>query len=129
VIGVERDLPPVQGNRLQLQKVLVNLFHNGVESMRDAGVPEAAITIKVRTMIGRNTKGEKMIQVTVQDNGTGLDVETAHRIFAPFFTTKADGVGLGLAISRAFIEAHGGQLWADIKAGPGATFHFVLPIA
>jgi signal transduction histidine kinase len=80
-------------------------------------------------MIGRNARGEKMIQVTVQDSGAGLDAETAHRIFDPFFTTKPDGLGLGLAISRSLIEAHGGQLWADIKAGPGATFHFVLPVA
>jgi signal transduction histidine kinase len=70
-----------------------------------------------------------MAQVTVQDSGPGLDVETAHRIFAPFFTTKPTGVGLGLAISRALIEAHDGQLWADNEAGPGATFHFVLPFA
>lgn len=129
VIGLERELPPVLANRLQLQKVLVNLLHNGVEAMRHAGVEDAAITITVRTRIGRSNMGERMVQVTVQDCGPGLDAETAHRIFDPFFTTKTDGVGLGLAISRALIEAHDGQLWADVEAGPGATFHFILPFA
>ena len=122
VLELEPDLPPVLANRLQLQKVLVNLLHNGVEAMRDAGLSSAAITITVRTMAGRD-----MAMVTVQDSGPGLDVETAHRIFEPFFTTKPKGVGLGLAISRALIEAHGGQLWADPDSGPGATFHFTLP--
>jgi nitrogen fixation negative regulator NifL len=129
VIGLERDLPPVLANRLQLQKVLVNLLHNGVEAMRHAGVEEAAISITVRTWVGRSNKGERMVQVTVQDGGPGLDADTAHRIFDPFFTTKAEGIGLGLAISRALIEAHGGQLWADVDKRPGATFHFILPFA
>ncbi len=124
VIELERKLPPVVANRLQLQKVLVNLLHNAVDAMRGAGVPAAAITITVRTMAGRN-----MAQLTVQDSGPGLAAETAHRVFEPFFTTKPKGIGLGLAISRALIEAHGGQLWADLENGPGATFHFTLPFA
>lgn len=124
VIMLEPDLPLVLANRLQLQKVLVNLLYNGVEAMRSAGKPSAALTITVKTSAEKN-----LAQVTVQDSGPGLDAETAHRIFDPFFTTKPDGIGLGLAISRSLIEANGGQLWADIKAGPGATFHFVLPFA
>ncbi len=124
VIELEPGLPPVLANRLQLQKVMVNLLYNGVEAMRSARKPAAALTITVRTMKERN-----LAQVTVQDSGPGLDEETVHRIFDPFFTTKSEGIGLGLAISRSLIEANGGQLWADIKAGPGATFHFVLPFA
>ncbi len=124
IVEIEPDLPAVLANRLQLQKVLVNLLHNGVEAMCGAGVAEAVITIKARA-----TPAGNMAQVTVQDNGPGLDSETEHRVFDSFFTTKADGVGLGLAISRALIEAHGGKLWADSKAGRGATFHFVLPFA
>ncbi|GEM_PF-390825 len=124
VVELERDLQPVMANRLQLQKVLVNLLHNGVEAMRDADVPMAAITITVRTLAGNS-----MAQVTVQDSGPGLDADTAHRIFEPFFTTKPHGIGLGLAISRALIEAHGGQLWVEPEAGWGATFHFTLPFA
>ncbi|MFC5300352.1 PAS domain S-box protein [Azospira restricta] len=124
VLDLQPGLPAVVANRLQLQKVLVNLLHNGVEAMRGAGVPTAAITIRVRTLAGQS-----MAHVTVQDSGPGLDTEMAHRIFEPFFTTKQHGIGLGLAISRALIEAHGGQLWADPDAGPGATFHFTLPFA
>jgi PAS domain S-box-containing protein len=124
VVELEPALPPVLANRLQLQKVLVNLLHNGVEAMRSVGVPAAAITITVRTVAERN-----VAQVTVQDTGPGLDAETVHRIFEPFFTTKPSGIGLGLAISRALIEAHGGQLWADLETGSGATFHFTVPFA
>lgn len=124
VVELEQGLPPVQANRLQLQKVLVNLFHNGVEAMRNAGIPSAAITIKVQTMADKN-----MAQVTIQDRGPGFDAQTVHRIFDPFFTTKPNGLGLGLAISRSLIEANGGRLWADIETGPGATFHIALPFA
>ena len=92
--------------------------------MRDASLPLAAITITVRTAAQRN-----MAQVTVQDAGPGLDSANVDRIFDPFFTTKTKGIGLGLAISRALIEGHGGQLWVDTEAGPGATFHFTVPFA
>jgi len=117
-------LPPVYANRLQIEKVLVNLLTNGVEAMRLAGVAKNAVVIKVRTMAEKN-----MAQVTVQDSGPGLDLETARRVFEPFFTTKPAGIGLGLSISRALVEAHGGQLWLDLESGPGATFHFTLPFA
>ncbi|SPE20776.1 PAS/PAC sensor signal transduction histidine kinase (fragment) [Burkholderiales bacterium] len=122
IVDLQRDLRPVLANRLQIQKVLLNLLHNGVEAMRLARVPTPAVTIKVQTMTDRD-----MAQVTVQDSGPGIDAKMAQRIFEPFFTTKSDGIGLGLAISRALVEAHGGQLWADLDAGPGATFHFTLP--
>ncbi len=124
VVELEPDLPPVRANRLQIQKVLVNLLYNSVEAMRDSTSIDPAITISVRTMAGRN-----MAQVTVQDSGPGFDRQTADRVFEPFFTTKPKGIGLGLAISRALVEAHGGQLWADLDVGPGATFHFTLPLA
>ncbi|MGB4062371.1 MAG: PAS domain S-box protein [Azonexus sp.] len=124
IIELEQGLRPVLANRLQLQKVLVILFQNSVDAMRGAGVSEASITISVRT-----TGGGSLAHVTVHDSGPGLDPETVHRIFEPFFTTKPDGIGLGLAISRALIEAHGGQLWAEVDSGPGATFHFTLPFA
>lgn len=123
-LDLEHNLPPVLGNRTQVQKVLINLLRNGVEAMREAGVPTSAITVKVQSMAGRN-----MAQITVQDSGPGLDVNTAKRIFEPFFTTKTRGIGLGLAISRSLIEANGGQLWVDPDDGPGATFHFTLPFA
>jgi len=122
-LELEPDLPPVLVNRLQLQKILENLLHNGIEAMGGVGVTMAVITVTVRATPDRDG-----VQVTVRDSGPGLDPQVAERAFDPFFTTKSDGIGLGLAISRALVEAHGGRLWADPQ-GPGATFHFTLPFA
>ncbi len=124
VIKLEPRLKPVLANRLQLEKVVLNLLHNSVDAMRDAGIATAAITITVRTVAE-----SKMAHVTVQDNGPGLDAATARRIFEPFFTTKSEGIGLGLSISRALVETHGGKLWADLEAKTGAAFHFTVPFA
>lgn len=122
VTDLAADLPPVQGNRLQLQKVFVNLLHNSVDAMRGAGVARGDATIRIRT-----ARCDAGVQVTVQDNGPGLDDEAVGHAFDPFFTTKPNGVGLGLAISRALVKAHGGQLWADTDSKPGAMFHMIIP--
>jgi C4-dicarboxylate-specific signal transduction histidine kinase len=114
----------VLANRLQLEKVVLNLLNNGVDAMRGAGISTAAISITVRT-----AEAGKMAQVTVHDSGPGLDAETAKRIFQPFFTTKSEGIGLGLSISRALVESHGGSLWLDLGDNTGATFHFTVPFA
>jgi PAS domain S-box-containing protein len=123
MVELEPDLRAVQANRPQVRKVLLNLLHNSIEAMREAKIPLATIRIQVRTVAGKNEA-----RVTVRDQGPGLAAANAQRVFEPFFTTKPKGIGLGLAISRALIEAHGGQLWADLD-GPGATFHFTLPFA
>lgn len=123
-LELEHGLPPVLGNRIQIQKVMVNLLRNGVEAMRETDAPTSAILIKVQTMAGRN-----MAQVTVQDSGPGLDANISQRIFEPFFTTKPRGIGLGLAICRSLIEVNGGQLWVDQDTESGAAFHFTLPFA
>lgn len=123
-LDLEPDLPHVLANPLQLQKVLVNILRNGIEAVHNAGVPIAAINVMVRTQADSN-----MAQVTIQDNGPGLSNETAKRIFEPFFTTKSKGIGMGLAVSRALVEANGGQLWFDPESSTGATFHFTLPLA
>ncbi len=124
VVELEHGLPPVLANRLQIQKVMVNLLQNGAEAMHDAGAASATITIRARA-----EAQDRMAHVTVRDSGPGLDADMAQRVFEPFFTTKSHGIGLGLAISRALVEAHGGQLWVDPDAGPGAAFHFTLPFA
>lgn len=92
--------------------------------MRGAGLKSSAITVQVSTNTAAN-----MAHVSVQDQGPGLDAETAKRIFEPFFTTKTSGIGMGLAISRALTEANGGQLWLDPNTAIGASFHFTLPFA
>lgn len=121
-LDLAQDLRPVRANRLQIEKVLVNLLRNGVEAMRAAGIATKSIRISIRS-----TDDGTMAQVTVTDNGPGLDPDNAKRIFHPFFTTKPRGIGMGLAISRTLVEAHGGLLWLDVGSAPGATFHFTLP--
>jgi PAS domain S-box-containing protein len=117
------ELSRVNANRLQVEKVLVNLIENSIEAMRESGLGKLAIAVTVRT----NADAD-MAQVTVSDNGPGIDSQTLHRVFDPFFTTKPKGLGMGLAISRSIIEAHGGRLWVESEPGAGASFHFTLPL-
>lgn len=123
VLHLEQNLPAVQCNRVQIQKVLINLFRNAVEAMRTMDLPILTIITKVQIMNEKDC-----VVVIVQDSGPGLDPIVTKRIFEPFFTTKPSGIGMGLAISRALIEANGGQLWLDADAKTGAKFHFTLPI-
>jgi PAS domain S-box-containing protein len=111
-------LPKVMADRVQLQQVVMNLMLNGIEAMRDTG-GELRITSK------RTEDGQLMISVS--DSGIGLPHEKPDRIFQAFFTTKAQGTGMGLSISRAIVESHSGRLWASANTGRGATFHFSLP--
>jgi PAS domain S-box-containing protein len=123
-LELESNLPLVMANRVQIEKVLTNLIANGVDAMQEAGLSQLAITVSLNT----HTDGN-MARVTVQDSGPGMDEKILHNIFDPFFTTKPKGLGMGLAICRSIIEAHGGQLWAESKPGQGASFHFTLPFA
>jgi signal transduction histidine kinase len=111
------DLPSVRADRVQLQQVLMNLMLNGIEAMSETGGE-----LKVRT----RREGREVL-VSVSDTGEGVPADKAEQIFNAFFTTKAGGTGMGLAISRTIIESHGGRLWAEANAGRGATFHFTLP--
>lgn len=124
ILRLEEGLPLVRANRTHVQRVLLNLLHNGIEAMQEAGVPLPSITVTVRTI-----KDIGVAQVTIQDNGPGVKKEDFKRLFGPFFSTKARGIGMGLAISRSLIEANGGQLWVDPQESPGATFHFTLPFS
>ncbi len=113
------DLPDVIGDRVQLQQVLMNLIINGIDALKGVdGVREITLTSQ--------PDGSDKLQVSVSDTGVGLPPET-NQIFDAFFTTKAHGTGMGLAISRTIIESHGGRLWAASNAGRGARFHFTLP--
>lgn len=123
-LDLETDMPPACASRVHVQKVLSNLINNSIEAMRDAGTDVASIVIRIRTM-----SDQHMAKVTVQDTGPGIDDETVKSLFEPFFSTKPKGVGMGLIISRALIEANGGQLWFDPEDKPGAAFHFTLPLA
>jgi PAS domain S-box-containing protein len=115
-------LPLIEGDRIQLQQVILNLTLNAVEAM--SGVEEAAREIRIST--GRAAPNG--VLVTVRDCGPGLDPENGDRLFEAFYTTKPDGLGMGLAICRSIIEAHGGRLWATANEPRGAVFQFTLPL-
>jgi two-component system sensor kinase FixL len=114
------DLPPVRADRIQIEQVLLNLIRNAFEAME--GQPERR-ELNVRTSLPQAND----VQVAVSDTGAGLPADLADRVFAPFFTTKPSGLGMGLAISRLIVEAHGGQLWATPRPDGGSAFHFTLP--
>ena len=116
--GLDVSLPTATADRVQLQQVLMNLMLNGIEAMRDTG-GEMTIASK------RSEDGQLLISVS--DSGTGLPVNESERIFEAFVTTKPQGTGMGLSISRRIIVSHGGRLWASPNAGRGATFQFTLP--
>jgi C4-dicarboxylate-specific signal transduction histidine kinase len=113
-------LPRVQGDRVQLQQVLVNLIINAIEAMRDLGEEERELLISSRS----EPDG---VSVGVRDAGPGLSPESLSRLFEPFYTTKPEGMGMGLSICRSIIEAHGGRLWASANMPCGAIFQFTLP--
>jgi signal transduction histidine kinase len=118
--ALDADLPEITADRVQLQQVLMNLMLNGIEAMKETG---GILTIKT----GREAGGQVLISVS--DTGVGLPAGGADEIFNAFFTTKPQGSGMGLAISRSIVESHGGNLWATSNAGRGAAFHFTLPSA
>lgn len=111
----------VSGDRIQLQQVLINLVMNGADAMATISDERKVLGIVTRWM------KDGFIQVSVSDNGVGLDPDTADRAFEAFFTTKATGIGMGLSICRSIIEAHGGHIWVATEMGKGSTFSFTLP--
>jgi signal transduction histidine kinase len=116
-------LPLIQGDRVQLQQVIINLIINAIEAMSGVGKRGRALRISTEQAAAGS------VLVSVQDSGPGLCVEGLDRLFDAFYTTKADGMGLGLSICRSIIEAHGGGIWVSHNVGPGVTFQFTLPVA
>jgi PAS domain S-box-containing protein len=116
-------LAPVEGDRVQLQQVLLNLILNAVEAM--GSVENRARNLAISTEQSQ-TNG---VLVAVRDTGPGIDLQHIERVFEAFYTTKSTGVGMGLSISRSIIDAHGGRLWVDVNAPRGAVFQFTLPSA
>jgi len=121
-LDLESGLPPVLGDRVQLQQVVINLVINGIEAM-------VHVTDRPRRMLLRSHRDEGLqVLVSVQDSGVGIDPENANRLFNAFYTTKREGMGMGLSISRSIVEAHGGRIWATNNEGSGATIQFALPV-
>jgi two-component system sensor kinase FixL len=121
VVDIEPGLPLAEGDRVQLQQVLLNLLLNAVEAMK--GVPRSSRTVALHA---RHRDG--VIEVAVRDRGRGIAAEGVEQLFDPFYTTKREGLGMGLAICRSIVKAHGGHLWAENNAEGGATFYFTLPV-
>jgi len=115
-------LPRVRGDRIQLQQVLLNLVVNALDAVADRPPEERLVIVRTRT------DGPSRVMVTVEDTGKGLGPEDLARVFEAFYTTKTEGLGVGLAISRSIVEAHGGRLSAENNVGAGATFRCVLPV-
>jgi PAS domain S-box-containing protein len=116
------DVPIILADRVQLQQVILNLVMNAIEAM--SGLSDGSRDLLVRS----GTDESKQVVISVQDSGLGIDPENLDHLFDAFYTTKPQGLGMGLAISRSIIEAHGGQLWATANAPRGADFQFILPV-
>jgi signal transduction histidine kinase len=119
--AVSSPLPPALGDRVHLSQVLLNLIMNGIDATQETTDASRKVSIGARCADG-------MIEVAVADSGRGIPPETAERVFDAFFTTKAHGMGMGLPVSRTIVEAHGGKIWVENNRGPGATFHFTVPV-
>jgi len=122
-VRLAEGVPPIQGDRVQVQQVVLNLILNAVEAMGsvEPGSRELLISAEPRRMNG--------VLVAVRDSGPGIDPQDVERVFEAFYTTKSSGVGIGLSICRSIIDAHGGRLWADSNKPQGAAFQFILPSA
>jgi C4-dicarboxylate-specific signal transduction histidine kinase len=120
-LDLARDLPPVLAGRVELQQVVINLMVNGMQAME-------SITDRPRCLlVGSSVQADAVI-VSVRDSGVGIDPANMGRLFNAFFTTRPNGMGMGLSICRSIIESYGGRVWASKNAGPGTTFQFALPL-
>ena len=121
-LELSRAVPGVRGDRVQLQQVLLNLILNAMDAMNGCEAGRRYVAVRVRPR-------EDAVEVAVSDSGHGILTDNVKRLFEPFFTTRPSGMGMGLAISRTIIEAHGGRLWAENNPEGGATFYFTLPVS
>jgi two-component system sensor kinase FixL len=120
-LNISPELPPVYGDRVQLQQVVLNLLLNAFEALESHSTYDRVV------MIEATLDNPEMIRVAVRDRGPGLASDKLDKLFMPYFTSKRDGLGLGLSISRSIVEMHGGRIWAENSADQGAAFYFTLP--
>jgi PAS domain S-box-containing protein len=119
--GLADDLPPVTGDRIQLQQVILNLIRNAADAMSTIDNRPKELLIKTERHEGNQ------VSLSVKDSGLGFTPQAADKIFEAFYTTKTDGMGIGLSVSRSIVEAHQGRIWAKRNDGPGCTFSFAIP--
>lgn len=116
------DLPMVKGDSVEIEQVALNLMRNAIEAMSDVDIRSRTLTISSSRL------NDREVEVAVTDTGRGVSADLSEKIFESFFTTKDQGLGIGLSLSRRIVEAHGGRLWVESGDGPGATFRFTLPV-
>ena len=112
---------PILGDRIQLQQVILNLVVNGIDAMKDTPAENRIISI-------RTSRIENFAQLSVSDRGPGIPEDKLKEVFEPFFTSKSEGMGMGLSIARTIVEAHNGQIWAENRDHGGASFRIRLPL-
>jgi signal transduction histidine kinase len=120
-MDLAEDLPTVAGDRIQLQQVILNLLLNAAESMAEVDDRPRSIFIRTRP------DGEANVRLSVKDVGIGIDEQAIMNLFDTFYTSKANGMGVGLSVSRSIVESHKGRLWATANDGDGVTFSFSIP--
>lgn len=123
VLQLDQGLPQVRGDKVQLQQVMLNLMINAFDAMKDSHEGKRVVVVRAAA------DGAALVRVAVHDNGTGLLPDKFDKIFEPFYTTKRDGLGMGLSICRSIIESHRGNLWVESTQAAGATFYFTVPLA
>lgn len=122
-LELDEAIPPVVGDRIQIQQVILNLILNSTEALMNIKRPSRSITVRTHQQDSRT------VMVSVTDNGPGIEAEAMPHLFEAFYTTKPEGLGMGLAICRSIVESHRGRLWAQNNPDAGATFYFTIPIA
>ena len=122
IVDIPQNLPNIVVDRIMIEQVLLNLIKNGIEAMSDVPQERRRLTIQAQPVAGR------MLEIAVIDQGHGLAEEDIDKIFAPFYTTKQDGMGIGLAICRSIIEFHQGRLWVEPGREGGTVFRFTVPL-
>jgi signal transduction histidine kinase len=120
-MDLAEELPTIAGDRVQLQQVILNLLLNAAESMAEVDDRPRSISIETRA------DGEANVRLSIKDVGVGIDEQTIKNLFDTFYTSKANGMGVGLSVSRSIVESHKGQLWATANDGHGVTFSFSIP--
>jgi two-component system, LuxR family, sensor kinase FixL len=121
-LELNSGLPLVRGDRIQMQQVVLNLMLNAFDATKDSPVNERQVVLQME----QDKAGA--VRVAVRDRGIGVNGDSLDKIFQPFYTTKRDGLGMGLSISRSIIEDHGGRLWAENNSDRGVTFYFTVPV-
>ncbi len=119
---IAENMPPILGDKVQLQQVMLNILLNAFDAMKDCKPHDREVKVRAYD------QGARWAQFSFTDGGSGLSVDKLEKIFQPFYTTKGEGLGMGLSICRSILEAHGGRLWAENNPNRGATFYFTVPI-